>query len=311
MDNIGKVLRQARIDQGMTIDDLQKKTRIQKRYLIAIENGDFDQLPGQFYVRAFIKQYGENVGIDTESYFKMAEKTEQSDEDDSEKQINTEEEQTPNNLNAENRSSYLTRQQPKNRWHSLIPQILVIAAVILVVFIVWLFYKRANPSPSGISEKGKVTSVKSSSVSKMRSSKSTSSKTASSSKSSVGSQSQSVSSSKSSEKEPTQSVALKSQSGSDYTFEITGLKASGNKLILSAVNSNAWDKVIVDGSTLYSGLLSAGQSTTVNLPDGAQIITMTLGATANSKVTINDQIVDFSAITTPGVSNLTFNIVKK
>lgn len=309
MDNIGKVLRQARIDQGMTIDDLQKKTRIQKRYLIAIENGDFDQLPGQFYVRAFIKQYGENVGIDTESYFKTVEKTEQSD--DSVKQVKEEEEQTPSNLNAENRSSYLTRQQPENRWHSLIPQILVIAAVILVVFIVWLFYKRANPSPSGISEKGKVTSVKSSSVSQMRSSKSTSSKKASSSKSSVVSQSKSVSSSKSSEKEPTQSVALKSQSGSNYTFEITGLKASGNKLILSAVNSNACDKVIVDGATLYSGLLSAGQSTTVSLPDGAQIITMTLGATANSKVTINDQIVDFSAITTPGVSNLTFNIVKK
>ena len=133
MDNIGKVLRQARIDQGMTIDDLQKKTRIQKRYLIAIENGDFDQLPGQFYVRAFIKQYGENVGIDTESYFKTVEKTEQSD--DSVKQVKEEEEQTPSNLNAENRSSYLTRQQPENRWHSLIPQILVIAAVILVVFI--------------------------------------------------------------------------------------------------------------------------------------------------------------------------------
>lgn len=61
---IGKVLRQAREKKGYTLDDLQQLTKIQKRYLIAIEDEKFDELPGDFYVRAFIKQYANTVGLD-------------------------------------------------------------------------------------------------------------------------------------------------------------------------------------------------------------------------------------------------------
>ena len=46
------------------MDDLQQMTKIQKRYLIAIEEGDYEIMPGNFYVRAFIKQYADTVGLD-------------------------------------------------------------------------------------------------------------------------------------------------------------------------------------------------------------------------------------------------------
>ncbi|MDF2556662.1 MAG: hypothetical protein K0R71_490 [Bacillales bacterium] len=67
MENIGQVLSLAREEKGMSLDELQEHTKIQKRYLIAIEKNDFDLLPGKFYVRAFIKLYAEAVGLNVEA----------------------------------------------------------------------------------------------------------------------------------------------------------------------------------------------------------------------------------------------------
>ena len=41
---IGQELQQARLDKGLSLDDIQQSTKIQKRYLAAIESGQFDQL---------------------------------------------------------------------------------------------------------------------------------------------------------------------------------------------------------------------------------------------------------------------------
>lgn len=60
---IGHELQSARLELGMTIDDLQQQTRIQRRYLLAIEDGRFEVLPGPFYIQAFIKQYADAVGL--------------------------------------------------------------------------------------------------------------------------------------------------------------------------------------------------------------------------------------------------------
>ena len=52
---IGDKLRQARLNKNISIDELQQKTKIQKRYLEAIEQGKFDLLPGEYYIRTFLQ----------------------------------------------------------------------------------------------------------------------------------------------------------------------------------------------------------------------------------------------------------------
>src|SRR5690606_13619511 len=69
MTELGSRLKEAREQKGLSLDDLQHMTKIQKRYLVGIEEGNYSVMPGKFYVRAFIKQYAEAVGINPEELF--------------------------------------------------------------------------------------------------------------------------------------------------------------------------------------------------------------------------------------------------
>ncbi|HFK1743948.1 TPA: helix-turn-helix domain-containing protein [Bacillus cereus] len=66
MTELGQKLKEAREAKGLTIDQLHEITKIQKRHLVAIEEGNYDVLPGAFYARAFIKQYAAAVGLNGE-----------------------------------------------------------------------------------------------------------------------------------------------------------------------------------------------------------------------------------------------------
>jgi len=66
MSELGKFLKAAREERKITLDDLQEITKIQKRYIEAIEAGRYDLLPGPFYTRAFIRNIAENLHLDTE-----------------------------------------------------------------------------------------------------------------------------------------------------------------------------------------------------------------------------------------------------
>ncbi|MEW8972450.1 MAG: helix-turn-helix domain-containing protein, partial [Mesobacillus sp.] len=71
MTELGNILKEAREARGLSLDELQSITKIQKRYLLGIEEGNYSMMPGKFYVRAFIKQYAEAVGLDPEQLFEQ------------------------------------------------------------------------------------------------------------------------------------------------------------------------------------------------------------------------------------------------
>jgi transcriptional regulator with XRE-family HTH domain len=71
MSDLGQLLKKARTQKGITLDELQELTKIRKRYLEAIEDGNYKVLPGNFYVRAFIKSYAEAVGLQPDEVLRL------------------------------------------------------------------------------------------------------------------------------------------------------------------------------------------------------------------------------------------------
>jgi cytoskeleton protein RodZ len=63
-DGVGKKLHAARTRKQLSLQQAEEATKIRRRYLGAIENDEWDQLPGDTYARAFIRTYGRYLGLD-------------------------------------------------------------------------------------------------------------------------------------------------------------------------------------------------------------------------------------------------------
>ena len=64
MKRLGDVLKNTRIEKGMTLQEISNITKISVRYLNGIENGDWSMMPGNFYVKGFIRSYAKALKID-------------------------------------------------------------------------------------------------------------------------------------------------------------------------------------------------------------------------------------------------------
>src|SRR3954470_18428579 len=71
MNELGERLREARESQGISISQAAVETRILQRYLVALEDGDFQHLPGDVYARGFIRNYAEYLGLSTEELIEL------------------------------------------------------------------------------------------------------------------------------------------------------------------------------------------------------------------------------------------------
>jgi len=66
---VGNALRKEREARGVTLADIASETRIGTRFLQALENEEFDQFPGKFYVHYYIKNYLKACGADETAFF--------------------------------------------------------------------------------------------------------------------------------------------------------------------------------------------------------------------------------------------------
>ena len=65
MADIGTTLREARLRARIDISEVEARTKIRAKYLRAIENEEWDLLPGPVYVKSFLRTYGDFLGVDS------------------------------------------------------------------------------------------------------------------------------------------------------------------------------------------------------------------------------------------------------
>jgi len=65
---IGSSLREARVRKGLDFPELETATKIRGKYLQALEDEQFDVLPGDTYIKGFLRTYAEYLGLDGQLY---------------------------------------------------------------------------------------------------------------------------------------------------------------------------------------------------------------------------------------------------
>jgi cytoskeletal protein RodZ len=65
---LGEYLKNVREYSHISIEQIQKETKIRAKYIAAIEKGDFSAIPGgDVYIRGFLKLYADAVGLDSDT----------------------------------------------------------------------------------------------------------------------------------------------------------------------------------------------------------------------------------------------------
>lgn len=142
LTELGTRLKEARLSKGYSLDDLQEITKIQKRYLVAIEEGNYSTMPGTFYVRAFIKQYAEAVGLNAEELLEEYKKEIPQQTEEVAQSIS----QSPTRRKLNSRTS--------SRMMESMPKVIVALFIIVIIILIWVLFqkKMADSGPEEITQ---------------------------------------------------------------------------------------------------------------------------------------------------------------
>lgn len=135
---IGEQLKEAREQKNLTLDDIQATTKIQKRYLVAIEQNDLHALPGRFYARAFIKEYATAVGLDSDLLLASF--------DEGEISTNEEKETVKYSRLKRTRKSKAVKD---TSIFSYLPSVIVVLLIISILIVAWTLYQKSLDKPTG------------------------------------------------------------------------------------------------------------------------------------------------------------------
>ncbi|MDH6364820.1 cytoskeletal protein RodZ [Enterococcus sp. PF1-24] len=278
--NVGNRLRQARLNRKLTIDDLQQQTKIQKRYLEAIEMDKFDELPGTFYVRAFIRQIAEVVGEDGDELVDLF----------NSRHAEPVKFDPPPTLNPITRKE--VHEEPEEEtplqffWRSLPIILLGVGALGILTIVGIMMYEEWRAEPIIDPPAALVSKESSSSLIE-------SSSTAESSSEPVSSEI--VESSTTEESSAPTEMVLSFDGETDGMINMTANTVTQPAVLtFEGTNAQAWVGVQIDNAYVYQHTLATGEKEDFEIPAGTAEVVVTLGASNNSTLVLNGTQLDLN-----------------
>lgn len=117
MSEIGETLRERRMALKIDVHEVEEATKIRAKYLRALENEEYNLLPGNAYVKSFLRTYADYLGLDSRALVDQY--------------------RTQGGVSEDDPIHYSPSSEPGNtsrrRWIFLIAAIIVIAVILFLV----------------------------------------------------------------------------------------------------------------------------------------------------------------------------------
>ncbi|MFT8321218.1 MAG: RodZ domain-containing protein [Bacillus sp. (in: firmicutes)] len=277
LSELGNRLKEARVAKGWSIEELQEVTKIQTRYLVGIEEGNYSMMPGQFYARAFIKQYAEAVDLSPEELF----------EEFKEEVPATINDEIPEKLSRV--TSRKTVSAGSSKVFDILPTVLIILLVIGVCFLVWYFFTKGdNPDTAPNNKKNNEAIYQESDKLKENEDKKD---TAGTNKEQTNDGEEEKASEE--EQTPKQEVSVVQTQGRNTEYELK----NAEKFDLKIVSTGATWVNIQNGKgySFFQGILKKGEtdSKMVDFSKETEAV-ITIGNSGETEIYINDEKVEFA-----------------
>ncbi|EUN33905.1 Transcriptional regulator in cluster with unspecified monosaccharide ABC transport system [Lactococcus cremoris] len=282
---IGQVLKEKRTSLGLGLSEAEQLTQVQKLYIVALETDDYKALPGDFYIKAYLKQYAEKLGLNADRIIQAYDEGKGITVEDKEDILETYHFVKPSERVEPE------EEEPKT-WRHYVPIISLSAAALLIVVGVFAAVIMNKPETLDL-----ITNDYSYSKSVASTSKAATSATKPPESSTQAS---------SSVLEPTIAITGSSSamvatiSNISDPVKVDFSAAAGRTIWIGMTNSNvaANGQTLTDGANTLSGLVTTGAENSV----------ITLGSVQGLTLTVNGKALDLSSLTTTGPAKITLQI---
>lgn len=263
---IGEQLKEGRLEKKLTIEELQQETKIQKKYLEAIEEDNFSAMPSSYYVRAFIRQYARAVDLDGDRLVKIYD-----GEPLRTKKVETE-------VSGTRKAKY-REESPVEKIQNRMPLIILsVIALAIIGIVLYATFKYQNNKP--LIDNTTEIEIEVESFGTSKSEEIASSTT----ESSVTHSTTSVSE----EKQQKMSIHYEGANGSDINMAISHAKKP-LQFTFTGQDSACWLGILINNDYVFQNTIQPYESRSYTLPDNTESVSLVLGSASNLEIKVNNE----------------------